>query len=572
MRIANRTAMRAAVATAAAGALAAGVFALVSSASASTHALASMHQMTAAGQPGYSFRTVDDAADPTFNQLLGVNSAGVIAGYFGSGVQGHPNQGYQLTPAGYRAENFPGSVQTQVTGLNDQGVTVGFYSTMNTANQANDNFGFYADATGFHAVNYPTADNASPPVNQLLGVNDHGVAVGFWTDGQGSSHGYEYSIGSGTFSQVTDPGNPGASLTAAAINNAGDVAGFYARGKATDGFLLSHGHFTDLAVPGSSATMALGVNDSGEVAGAYTTGSGNSAKTHGFTWTPQGGFRTVDDPHGIGATTVNGINDHGELVGFYTDAKGNTDGFTAVRSLPSVTRVQLQAMPHASVTFAWAPNGQLTAQLNGYGFTPGSSHLAELASPQGGIIAQFGTLTADGTGQVHQTLYSSDTASVPVGSRLVILLDGPSGAIASQPIAQTRAIAAGQMSYQLQAVEDGPTGASYGTPQGWATVAYDAAARTLTVTVTASGLTPGAHAAHIHLGSCASQGPVQYMLMDFTADSQGRISHESRTVTGVTGPAPASGWYLNLHQGNSGNISANGQPTANFRPLLCGNL
>jgi Cu/Zn superoxide dismutase len=161
---------------------------------------------------------------------------------------------------------------------------------------------------------------------------------------------------------------------------------------------------------------------------------------------------------------------------------------------------------------------------------------------------------------------------VPDGSHLVILLDGQSGAIASEPIAQTPAIAAGQMGYQLQSVEVGPTGTSYGTPQGWATVAYDPAARTITVTLTATGLTPGAHAAHIHVGSCASQGAVQYMLMDFTANAEGQIVHETRTVSNVTTPLPASGWYLNLHQGNSNNILSNGNPTINFRPLLCGNI
>jgi hypothetical protein len=104
-------------------------------------------------------------------------------------------------------------------------------------------------------------------------------------------------------------------------------------------------------------------------------------------------------------------------------------------------------------------------------------------------------------------------------------------------------------------------------------VAYDPAAGTITVTLTASGLTPGAHAAHIHIGSCMSQGPVQYMLMDFTADSGGQIMHEVRTVTGVTTPLPATGWYLNLHQGTSSNILAKrpadpGLPAA----ALCRNL
>jgi hypothetical protein len=286
---------------------------------------------------GYQFRTVDNARDVTFNQLLGVNNEGLIAGYFGSGAQGHPNQGYLLLPNGsYANENFPGSVQTQVTGLNDRGVTVGFWSSMNNANQVNDNHGFYSAGGRFHTVDFPTGNNASPVVDQLLGVNDHDVAVGFYTNAQGSNRGYTYDIRTRTFSRVLVPGAPGGqagpSLTAAGVNNRGDVTGFYAATSAqTDAFLrLGSGRFVTLAVPGAAMTQALGVNDSDEVVGVYTVGSGDSAQTHGFTWRPGHGFRTVDDPHGIGATTINGVNDAGDLVGFYTDAAGNTDGMIAI--------------------------------------------------------------------------------------------------------------------------------------------------------------------------------------------------------------------------------------------------
>ena len=67
----------------------------------------------------------------------GINNNGRIAGYFGSGAQHHPNKGY-LINAPYaqgdiKSENFPHSVQTQVTGLNNGGVQVGFYSTQNNA-------------------------------------------------------------------------------------------------------------------------------------------------------------------------------------------------------------------------------------------------------------------------------------------------------------------------------------------------------------------------------------------------------------------------------------------------------
>src|SRR5580700_10012177 len=323
MKSIRRHALRVAAATVASGVLAAGAVALAGSASAST--------LSHASTTSYSFRTLDNARDLTFNQLLGVNDEGLIAGYFGSGAQGHPNQGYLLAPraGAYVNENFPHSVQTQVTGLNNEGVTVGFWSSMNNANMVNDNHGFVDVDGHFRTADFPTGNPASPPVDQLLGVNDQDIAIGFYTDANGNNHGYEYHIRSGRFSTVTQSGVT--SLTAAAINDLDQVAGFYtnpATGN-TDGFLKANGRFTDLAVPGASSTMATGLNIRDEVVGVYTVGSGSSATMHGFTWTPQHGFRTVDDPHGVGTTTVNGVNDFGQLVGFYVDANGNTDGLLA---------------------------------------------------------------------------------------------------------------------------------------------------------------------------------------------------------------------------------------------------
>lgn len=286
----------------------------------------------------YQFRTLDNNNDPTFNQLLGINKYGVIAGYFGSGAQGHPNKGYVLFPRyhqrNYLNENFPKSVQTQVTGLNDNGVTVGFWSDQNNASQMNDNFGFYSlDGRHFHTVNFPTTLNntfeSQPPVNQLLGVNDRDIAVGFYTDSGGNNHGYTYDIRRHRFDEVTIPGFT--SLTATAINRWGDVAGFLINPAdgLTYGFVRADDKVTLLGVPGASMTQPLGINDSDEVVGVYTDGSGSNATMHGFTWTALHGFKTVDDPNGIGTTTINGINDEGQLVGFYVDSGGNTDGMLA---------------------------------------------------------------------------------------------------------------------------------------------------------------------------------------------------------------------------------------------------
>jgi len=337
-KISVRTGLRLGAAAAATGALAAtAALALMAPASASTQAA---QAPAANGSSRYHFTTLDNAKDLTFNQLLGINDNGHIAGYFGSGAAGHPNKGYLLRPpfgqGNYQNLNFPGSVQTQVTGLNDEGVQVGFWSTQNNANLTNNNFGFYLRNGQFHTVNFPTGDNASPPVDQLLGVNNHDVAVGFYTNGQGNNRGFEYNIITHRFSRVLKPGAPagtaGPSLTAAAINNRGDVAGFYTNSRGVTVAFLKYGYgrFLTLAVRGASMTQAFGVNDRDEVVGSYTVGTGNNAVMHGFTWRPGHGFTTVDDPHGIGTTIINGVNDRGDLVGFYTDSAGNTDGMLAM--------------------------------------------------------------------------------------------------------------------------------------------------------------------------------------------------------------------------------------------------
>ncbi|MBV9379929.1 MAG: hypothetical protein JO242_04575, partial [Streptosporangiaceae bacterium] len=281
MKNASRVGLRFAAAAVASGAFAAGTAGGVSlAATAGT-----------AGHPVvYNFRTLDNGHDPTFNQLLGINNHGVIAGYFGSGAQGHPNKGYLLTPGGrYISENFPHSVQTQVTGLNDRGVTVGFWSKTNNANQVNDNFGFYTSGGRFFSVVFPTGFNANPPVDQLLGVSNNGIAAGFYLNAAGRNRGYTYNIRTHKFTRVLPPGfknnpTPSPSLTAAAINNHGDVAGFYNKtATQVDAFEQTHtGTFITLAVPGASMTQAFGINDSGEVVGAYTVGTGNAAQTHGF--------------------------------------------------------------------------------------------------------------------------------------------------------------------------------------------------------------------------------------------------------------------------------------------------
>jgi hypothetical protein len=226
------------------------------------------------------------------------------------------------------------------------------------------------------------------------------------------------------------------------------------------------------------------------------------------------------------------------------------------------------------------PQGQFTlsagsVRLTGYGFTPGSSH--EVAESSLGAVTPLGTLTADPTGSV------SWSGSMPTPQRILarheIKPDAAGGGMHGIQLVIRDAGAGTPVIAQTTPISAFGTYAVHAVEPGWGvirdalvSISYDPAARALSVTVDASGLTPGAHAAHIHAGSCRRQGGVVYSLTDFTANAYGAIVHETRTVTGVTTVNFGGGWYFNLHQGNAGTITSNGNPTIFFRPLLCSNI
>jgi hypothetical protein len=287
---------------------------------------AAAHAATGRPATTYSFREIDNSADPTFNQLLGINNDGTIAGYFGSGAPGHPNKGYTVLPpygtSNFVNENFPGSVQTQVTAINGKGDTAGFW-----VDGKNNNHGFIEWNGVFTSYNDPNTPHMTGSVNQLLGINNKGIAVGFYVDANGNSHAYSVNQATGVFTKIHAPG---VSKLATGINNEGDIVGDSTSNGVTFSWLISDGKLTTFQFPGGSDTQALGINNHDEIVGSYLDGSG---VMHGFVLTdptgPHSVWQSVDDPNGIGSTVVNGLNGAGDLVGFYTDAAGNTDGFLA---------------------------------------------------------------------------------------------------------------------------------------------------------------------------------------------------------------------------------------------------
>jgi hypothetical protein len=263
-----------------------------------------------------------------------------------------------------------------------------------------------------------------------------------------------------------------------------------------------------------------------------------------------------------------------------TPTQGSAGSMTTSGSVAGVStgpgRYLLQSMPAGTVWLDRGSNGRLRARVDVFGLTPGSTHLVSIDSRLGRPVS-FTALTANSAGQADATLLSATgVGSLPSLSRFVIRLgDTTADPLAAEPIAESVVLPAHPVpgaAFALHAVTVNTSGVALGQPGGQAAISYDAAAQTLTVTLTAAGLTPGPHAAHIHLGSCLNQGPVKYMLADFVADANGAIINQTRVVTGVPSVPGPGNWYLNLHQGGMSQILANGAPTLYFRPMLCADL
>jgi hypothetical protein len=204
---------------------------------------------------------------------FGINDHGTVVGQLTNG-SGTP--GFILNNGSVTLVNAPtGSNQDIVNaqGINDKGLVVGFY----VGNDGNQH-GFTANASSASmgmvtgtAVMDPTIPHTpGEPVgttfvfSQILGINDSGIAVGYYGDSTLSQHGYFYNTNTGKYTFLDDPSaafNNGVEVTQiTGITNSGEISGFY-----TDANGLMHGFIafsvpepTSLALFGVGITTALG--------------------------------------------------------------------------------------------------------------------------------------------------------------------------------------------------------------------------------------------------------------------------------------------------------------------------
>ncbi len=103
------------------------------------------------------------------------------------------------------------------------------------------------------------------------------------------------------------------------------------------------------------------------------------------------------------------------------------------------------------------------------------------------------------------------------------------------------------------------------SPIGTTELSWNPEDQKLTVKISLTGLAPNSsHAAHIHAGTCAADGAIVYPLNTIVANAEGAASSET-TIEHVKNGIPASGWYINIHNGTT-------MAAIEHMPIACGNI
>src|SRR5437762_520959 len=211
--------------------------------------------------------TTIDVPGAVLTNAQGINLQGDIVGVFTDAAgQQH---GYLRSGGQFRTIDVPGARATLSRGINDSGDLVGSYQRQGETGVAGHGF-LLTRRGGLQAVDYPGHLNTI--ATRIL--ND-GTILGCYhdTDTMGTMHGMMFHRG---FSAM----NMGMSMNFGATPDGEYIVGGFTdadgRGKA---FVVNHGSFAALEVPGALSTAVGDVNPSRVVVGIYTDAAG---AVHGF--------------------------------------------------------------------------------------------------------------------------------------------------------------------------------------------------------------------------------------------------------------------------------------------------
>jgi hypothetical protein len=229
---------------------------------------------------------------------------------------------------------------------------------------------------------------------------------------------------------------------------------------------------------------------------------------------------------------------------------------------PERASAQLIHVPDGTADVEYDPGARtLTLAMHVTGVMAGEQLTARIrrggcGGPAGDVLDTLAPTVADAHGVVDAIARVPGVEAVPTTAALEFVPAGAATGAASAPLF------CGDLSGQTGMVRLVPGGAAPAAPTGTASLALDAAARTLTVRLVVQGLAPGSwHPANIHDGSCEVQGPTVLALPALQADAQGRAVLHA-TLSGV---ARLGRWYVSVHRGPD--MSGDGAA-----PLSCGDV
>jgi probable HAF family extracellular repeat protein len=289
------------------------------------------------GQPAYTFTTFDVPGEAPTSDVNGgtsfygltkrgelVGNYGVAGEYLADGVT-HVVAGFLFEKDHFIDVAIPGSPWTELVGINDHGVAVGDY-----VDDLGNWWDFVRNPDGTIELLPPVVPGAQGN-EEGIGINNEGTIVGTYrlSAPPAGSYGIAGSSGfifkDGVYSTFNYPNAIGTHPTG--INDHGDIVGIFRdANNVRHGFLLKDGSFSSIDVPVAiggtiGGTYGEGINNAGEVVGRYL--DSNSVQ-HGFVLS-KGVYTTLDFP-GASDSVAFGLNDRGQIVGTYN---GGTGGFIA---------------------------------------------------------------------------------------------------------------------------------------------------------------------------------------------------------------------------------------------------
>ncbi len=240
-----------------------------------------------------------------FQAATGINDLGHVVGYdynpaFGYGGFVRIGNSFTqiLAPAGCAASGCT----TFVGGINNSDTVIGSYDPSNTGTGPWVGF-------SWKAGNLTPITVSGAYATQLTGISNNGVMVGFYYTSRTDPR-QGFILDAGAFTKFNCQG--AADTFPAGVNNAGQIVGTYDLTQ----FGQTSGFFFDGTTCHTIVGAPSGINDSGQISGTTTDAQGHF---HGFRMDPGGQVTTLDFADDQSSTWA-AINNSAQVVGSYVDS------------------------------------------------------------------------------------------------------------------------------------------------------------------------------------------------------------------------------------------------------------